>query len=81
MPTKKPLRLGYMEDTDVQQALRVMEADNSFKTESSYSPNATLYPDQVMSFQAKHMAYLKANPALNPEQYLANLRLKTKLRS
>lgn len=80
MATKKPYQFGYIEEADIRAALTGMEKDASFNTTSSYSPNAALYPDQQMSFQAKHMAYLKANPAINPEQYLANLRLKTRRR-
>lgn len=70
-----------MEEADIRDALRSMEKDKQCNTSSSYSANATLYPKNVMTFTEKHMAYLKARPALKPEHYLANLKLLIKKRS
>lgn len=69
-----------MEETDIRRVLRAMELDQAYNTKSSYSANETLYPNHVMSFTEKHMAYLKARPTLKPEHYLANLRLLIKKR-
>lgn len=69
-----------MEELEIRQALRVMELDKSFNTKSSYAANTVLWPDHRISFTEKHMAYLKAHPALNPQHYLANLKLMIKKR-
>jgi hypothetical protein len=62
------------------QTLIEMVADSSYKTDSSYSANATLYPSKSMTFVEKHMDYLKAHPATDPDHYLSNLRLMTRIR-
>ena len=82
MSTKsvRPMIEGYLGIEEVQQLLLDMELDNSYKTDPSYSANAILHPDHKISFGEKHMAYLKNHPLLNPEHYLANLRLTTRIR-
>jgi hypothetical protein len=82
MPARnsKSIPSNYMEEDEVIEALNIMEEDGSFMTESSYSANATLYPDNKISFKNKQLAYLKSHPQVNPEQFLANLRLMTKIR-
>lgn len=60
--------------------LHVMAADRSYNTKSSYSANGELYPNHKISFVKKHMAYIKSHPSTNPEHYLANLRLMTRVR-
>lgn len=64
----------------IKNLLEAMTADLKFNTVSSYSPNAELYSDNLMPFVDKHMNYLVTHPAINPQEYLANLRLKTRLR-
>ena len=68
------------EGAHIEQALLEMVKDQRYNTESSYSPNHDLYPDNLIPFVEKHKAYLTAHPALNAETYLANLRLMTKNR-
>ena len=68
------------EGVHVEEELRAMVADERYNTDSSYSPNLDLYPDNLIPFVEKHKAYLMADPALNAETYLANLRLMTKHR-
>ena len=70
-----------MEDQDIRDALKSMEIDGSLHTSSSYSANSVLWPDNQISFTEKHVAYLKAHPALKPEHYLSNLRLKIRKRA
>ncbi|QQS19455.1 hypothetical protein IPL85_04195 [Candidatus Saccharibacteria bacterium] len=60
--------------------LQAMLEDEAFTTTSSYNPNAEIYPDHSMSFVDKHVAYLCAHPGITAEQYLSNLRLKTRIR-
>ena len=64
-----------LEDAGVEDSLRSMVSDPSMNTRSTYSANATSYPDGQIPFVEKHMAYLMDHPKLSPLQYLANLRL------
>ena len=66
------------EGVKIEEALRDMVLDSRYNTESSYSPNVSLYPDNLIPFVEKHKAYLNAHPALNARMYIANLRLMTK---
>lgn len=71
-------------DTDegaaVKLELKHLVADKSYNTEPIYSANVLLHPDHLMSFFDKHLAYLRSHPAIDPKQYLANLRLMTRIR-
>lgn len=69
-----------MTQQEIEDALIEMERDSAYNTESGYSPNLTLHPDNVMSFKDKHLAYLKMHKTTDPNQYLSNLRLMTKIR-
>lgn len=62
------------------QVLKEMVGDNAYHTESSYSANASLYPDHSMPFVDKHMLYLRDHPSIDTRQYISNLRLMTKLK-
>ena len=64
----------------IKKALRHMETDNAYFTKSMYNSNESLYPDHDMSFVEKHMHYLHTHPNVNPQQYLSNLRLMTRVR-
>ena len=66
----------------IKQKLLQMAADNAqYNTTSTYSTNSTLYPDNKIPFLEKHMNYLIAHPNLDPQIYVANLRLMTRRRS
>ena len=77
---KKSDFLGSIEGTEIENALKQMEIDTSFYTTSSYSANSDLYPDHRISFTEKHMRYLSQHQKVDPSQYLANLRLMTRVR-
>lgn len=62
------------------QKLKDMVTSDSYHTESSYSANTTLYPNNLVPFVEKHMAYLRDRPNVDPDNYVANLRLMTKIR-
>lgn len=82
MPTLKK-RSNFFDSEEgiaAEQELQRMACDITYNTASSYSSNTALYPTNVMSFTDKHMQYLSAHPALDPQQYLANLRLITRLK-
>ena len=82
MPTinKKAAFILSEEGLEAERMLRLMAEDDSYNTESSYSTNSQLYPDNSRSFVDKHMDYLSTHPHANHRQYIANLRLMTRLR-
>lgn len=65
---------------ETRQVLIAMVEDDRYMTDSSYSANAELYPDNLIPFVEKHMNYLRAHPSTDPQHYLANLRLMTRLK-
>lgn len=68
------------EGLEIQRILQAMEADVSYNTESTYVADGVQFPDHILSFMEKHKRYILANPAMDARSYVANLRLKTKLR-
>lgn len=79
--TKK--RIDFYNSEEGQEFRRIlvsMSQDAAFNTDSGYSANSQLYPDNLMPFVDKHMTYLNTHPSIDPRQYLANLRLMTRLR-
>ncbi len=64
----------------VKSTLEEMQSDLRYNTDSSYSADVIKHPDHLINFVDKHMQYLQAHPEVNPTQYIANLRLITKLR-
>lgn len=68
------------EGLEIVETLTVMAADATYNTRSSYSANSTLYPDNVMTFVDKHVNYLIKHPTMDPQQYISNLRLMTRVR-
>lgn len=82
MPTiKKKIKfLDSEQGTAIEQDLIGMVADNAYNTISSYSADAIAYPDNLIPFVDKHMKYLSTHPSVDPDHYIANLRLMTRLR-
>lgn len=68
------------EGTWAKQVLSSMVEDPKYNTNSIYSSNSDLYPDQLMPFVDRHMDYLGSHPDVIPDQYISNLRLMTRLR-
>ncbi|MES2971005.1 MAG: hypothetical protein V4702_01640 [Patescibacteria group bacterium] len=77
---KKPGFLETTEGIEIKNALQRMASDSAYMTESSYSANSVLYPNNLISFVDKHLNYLRAHPATDPQHYVSNLRLMTRLR-
>jgi hypothetical protein len=76
-------RINFPESEEgirTKQELRLMVTDMSYTTESGYNANVLLYPDNDISFVDKHMRYLSEHQNVNPQQYLSNLRLMTRVR-
>ncbi|MCA9332420.1 hypothetical protein KDA00_00945 [Candidatus Saccharibacteria bacterium] len=68
------------EGNDFIKALKTMVKDNSYYTEPTFSANSELYPDQLIPFVDKHVQYISNHSLVNPQHYLANLRIITKVR-
>ena len=60
--------------------LQEMDACDAYNTQPSYRANTLLYPTNLVPFVEKHMFYLHDRPKVDPEYYIANLRLITKIR-
>ena len=63
------------EAEDLREALKLMVTDKSYNTEVTYSAGS----GHTIEFVEKHMKYLSDHPKLNPDHYLSNLRLMTRL--
>ncbi|HEX7632911.1 MAG TPA: hypothetical protein VF401_01145 [Candidatus Saccharimonadales bacterium] len=68
------------EAVQIKAALVALEKDANYCTEASYSANEIDHPDSSISFVDKHMHYLSEHPKVNPQYYLSNLRLMTRVR-
>ncbi len=77
---KKNYLVDSVEGDNIKQELQQMAADQAFNTMSSYSANTKLYANNSITFVEKHMAYLNNNPTVDPNLYLSNLRLMTRVR-
>lgn len=76
-------RSGFLETEtgqEIHRLLQRMTADTGYHTPSSYSANTGLHPDNRISFTEKHLDYLIAHPKIDPQTYVANLRLMTRAR-
>ncbi len=82
MPTYKKHANFFETEEGVEyiKRLKKMAIDSTFNTDSSYSANSEMYPDNLIPFVNKHIDYLRKHPSLDPHQYLANLRLMTRVR-
>jgi len=65
---------------EVVRELKTMTTDDAYNTKPSFSVKSELYPDNLIPFVDKHMDYLRSHPAMDPRQYLSNLRLMTRIR-
>jgi hypothetical protein len=68
------------EGVRIRQELTAMLSNQSYTTESTYIANSERYPDNQIPFVEKHMHYIATHPSVDPNHYLANLRLITKVR-
>lgn len=67
------------EEALVMAKLKMMEKDLGFNTESQYSGNIEKHPNNLITFTEKHMNHLKKFPNINPDQYILNLKLMTRV--
>lgn len=81
MMTKSVKRfLESEEGKDIKKKLQAMTFDVAYNTEPSFSTNVGQYPDNLIPFTDKHMKYLSTHPSINTQQYLANIKLKSRIR-
>lgn len=79
--TKKKVNLYESEEgLLILEELKSMASNATYNTGSSYSTDSGAYSDNLMPFVDKHMRYLIAHPSVDPDHYLANLRLMTRVR-
>lgn len=69
-----------MTEEEISTALQKMESDPTFVTNPAYRANSSLFPNNTISFVEAHLTYLKLHPKLDPNHYLANLRLMSRKR-
>ncbi len=79
-PKKRSNFFETEEGIEILTMLRGMATNTVYNTESSYSANGEKHPDHLISFVEKHMNYLIMHPNLDAHQYLANLRLITRIK-
>lgn len=80
MTKKHELFMNSDEGKEFVEALTKMAKDEIYHTGSTYSSNATLHPDNIISFVDKHIEYVLTHPGVNPIHYVSNLRLMTRKR-
>jgi len=82
MPTYKKKSDFFETEAGVEfkEILRQMAQDKKYKTGPSYSANVDLYPDHLIPFVNKHVDYVRSHPGTDPQHYLANLRLMTRVK-
>ncbi len=80
MKSSASVKMSVDEEAEVLATLRAMEADEKYNTPSRYSSNTALYPNNLITFSALHIAYIRKYPETNPQQYLQNLKMITKVR-
>ena len=61
---------------NVRKELEAMFENPNYRTESSYSPSS----EGRITFVNKHVRYLSMHQKINPDQYLSNLKLMTKIK-
>lgn len=66
--------------TQALEALHAMCNKANYNTPSSYCSNSEAYPENQRSFVDKHMDYLSTHPDVNPNHYISNLRLMTRIK-
>ncbi len=80
LSSKSTAFLDSVAGLTAKQTLLEMTESKEYKTDSSYSSNVTDYPDSLIPFVDKHIYYLSTHISVNPDHYIANLRLMTRLR-
>lgn len=81
MSKASPKWTRTVKEEDVLDNLRALEKDPLYNTPSRYHADTERYPDNTISFAQTHLEHLKKFPKVDPDQYISNLRLMTKIRA
>lgn len=81
MAKNSPKWTRTVKEEDVLADLKKLEKDPSYNTPSRYHIDEERYPDNLISFAQTHLEHLKKFPKVDPDQYISNLRLMTKIRA
>ena len=65
---------------EIRLIFKSMTLSKLYNTSSTYSSDKAKYPDSMIPFIDKHMNYLIAHPKLEAYQYIANIKLMTRVR-
>ena len=68
--------LASNEAIPIREELEMMTVSALFNTQSTYTPTE----EEKQSFVDKHMRYLSLHTNTSPQQYLLNLKLRTRIR-
>ncbi len=79
MKTHAKTKLTPAEEAQLLVELKEMEDDARYNTPSRYSSNTTLYPDNLITFSALHIATVQKYPDVDLRQYMLNLKLMTRI--
>jgi hypothetical protein len=75
----RPFKPGDVSEDEMRQELTLMENNPELDTPVSLVKDDDLSV-YLISFQEKHMKYLREHPKINPAPYLANLKTMIKIR-
>ncbi len=67
--------INNVREDDIIAALKLLQRNPIYLTEPAYRGNAEKWPGHQISFVDFHLNYLKTNPSLSPNHYIANLKL------
>ena len=73
--------MDFMTLDEARVELKSFENDPTMNTVGRYTPSANDWPNNILPFSEIHIGYLTKNKAVDPEQYLSNLKLMIKIRS
>ena len=75
----KPAKTVPMQEEDIRQELVLMESNPELDTRVSLIRDETASV-HLISFQEKHLSYLRQHPKVSPVSYLTNLKTMIKIR-
>lgn len=72
--------LTTLNEQEVTEKLKLLEADPSMQTNDTYSPAAGEFNGSRMPFVDRHLLYLRKHKNVDPDQYISNLAMMIKKR-
>ena len=81
MSKASPKWTRTVKEEDVLDNLKKLEKDPLYNTPSRYHADTERYPKNLITFAQTHLEHLKKFPKVDPDQYISNLKLMTKIRA